>query len=80
MPARQGQICNYVGGMMPLARTAASRQRKADGRSAAIAGRAGSHEGYVAAVLLQRAVEEKFLLPGDAEALIAAAQASAVLR
>jgi len=81
MPFHKDQICNYVGGMLPFARTAAERKAAGDPRPS-LEERYGSHEGYVAAVrkAAARAVEEKFLLPVDAEALIAAAQSSAVLK
>ena len=81
MPFHKDQICNYVGGMLPFARTAAERKASGDPRLS-LEERYGSHEGYVAAVrkAAARAVVEKFLLSPDAEALIAAAQASAVLK
>ena len=77
----QGQICNYVGGMLPFARTAAERQANGDPRRS-LQERYGDHAGYVAAVAkaVARAVAEGFLLEADAAALTAAAQASAVLR
>jgi len=77
----QGQICNYVGGMLPFARTAAERQASGDPRRS-LQERYGDHPGYVAAVAkaAARAVAEGFLLEADAAGLIAAAQASAVLR
>jgi len=81
MPFHQGQICNYVGGMIPFARSAAERQARNDPRPS-LEERYGSHEGYVERVraAAARALEQKFLLPEDARALIEAAQASAVLR
>ena len=81
MPFHQGQICNYVGGMIPFARSAAERQARNDPRPS-LEERYGSHEGYVERVraAAARALEQKFLLPEDARALINAAQASAVLR
>ena len=81
MPFHKDQICNYVGGMLPFARTAAERKAAGDPRPS-LEERYGSHEGYVAVVrkAAARAVEEKFLLPVDAEALIAAARSSAVLK
>ena len=77
----QGQICNYVGGMLPFARTAAERQANGDPRRS-LQERYGDHAGYVAAVAkaAARAVAEGFLMEADAAALTAAAQASAVLR
>ena len=80
-PFHKGQICNYAGGMIPFARTAAERQANQDPRLS-LEERYGSHAGYVEAVkkAAARAVREGFLLEVDAAALIAAAQASAVLR
>jgi hypothetical protein len=77
----KGQICNYVGGMVPFARTAAERRANNDPRLS-LEERYGSHDGYVDKVraAAARAVEQKFLLPEDAQALIDAARASAVLR
>ena len=77
----QGQICDYVGGMLPFAKTAVQREALGDPRLS-LEERYGSHDGYVAAVTraTQRAQAAGFLLPEDAGALIRAAQASAVLR
>ena len=81
MPFHKDQICNYVGGMIPLARTAAERKANNDPRPS-LEERYGSHEGYVDRVAraAKRAVAEGFLLPEDAAALVDAAAASAVLR
>ena len=81
MPFHKGQICNYAGGMIPFARTAAQRQSNNDPRPS-LEERYGSHDGYVAVVkkAAARAVSEGFLLPEDATALITAADKSAVLR
>lgn len=75
------QICNYVGGMVPFARTAQERQTRGDTRRS-LEERYGSHDGYVAAVTraAARARAEGFLLAEDEAALIEAAKASAVLR
>ena len=80
-PFHQGQICNYVGGMIPFARTQAQRLTSGDPRLS-LEERYGSHDGYVAAVTqaAARAVARGFLLQADADALIALAQASQVLR
>ena len=80
-PFHQGQICNYVGGMIPFARTQAQRLASGDPRLS-LEERYGSHDGYVAAVAqaAARAVARGFLLQADADALIALAQASQVLR
>lgn len=76
-----GQICNYVGGMIPFARTEAERKASGDPRPS-LQERYGTHEGYVAAVrkAAERAQAEGFLLSDDAAALVRAAEASAVLR
>ena len=80
-PFHKNEICNYVGGMVPFARTAQERQANQDVRPS-LQERYGSHEGYVQAVrkAADRAMKEGFLLPEDAQALIQAADASAVLR
>ena len=80
-PFHQGEICNYVGGMVPFASTAAERQANNDTRLS-LQERYGSHDGYVQAVrkATERAMKEGFLLTEDAQALIDAAQKSAVLR
>ena len=80
-PFHQGQICNYVGGMIPFARTAAERKASGDPRLS-LEERYGSHDGYVAAVrkATERAMGAGFLLKPDAEKLIGQAQASKVLR
>jgi hypothetical protein len=80
-PFHQGQICNYVGGMVPFAKTAQERQATGDPRLS-LQERYTSHEGYVAAVrqASQQAMAAGFLLPDDAASLVQAAQASAVLR
>jgi len=77
----QGQICNYVGGMIPFARSAAERQASGDPRPS-LEERYRDHDGYVQAVAraAERAVGEGFLLDGDAAGLIRAAQSSAVLK
>jgi hypothetical protein len=80
-PFHQNEICNYVGGMVPFARTQAQRLAQSDSRLS-LEERYGSHEGYVKAVrqAADRAVKEGFLLPVDAAGLIEAAQKSQVLR
>ena len=81
MPFHKDQICDYVGGMIPFARTAEERRASSDPRPS-LQERYGSHDGYVAAVskAASRATAEGFLLQEDAAALIEAAKASAVLR
>jgi hypothetical protein len=80
-PFHKGEICNYVGGMVPFAKTAAERQAHGDTRLS-LQERYGSHEGYVQAVVkaTERAMKAGFLLKDDAQALIEAAAKSAVLR
>jgi len=80
-PFHQGQICNYVGGMLPFARTAQERHASGDPRLS-LQERYGSHEGYVAAVrkAAEKAQAQGFLLAEDAARLIKTAEASAVLR
>ena len=74
-------ICNYVGGIIPFARTVAERQATRDPRPS-LEERYGSHAGYVAAVrkAAARAVAQGFLLPEDAADLISLVEASHVLR
>lgn len=80
-PFHAGQICNYVGGMIPFARTKAEREAAGDPRLS-LEERYGSHDGYVAAVerAAARAQAAGFLLPQDAAGLIQAARDSRVLR
>lgn len=75
------QICNYVGGMIPFARTKAEREAARDPRPS-LEERYGSHEGWLAA--LQRSIDRAqaagFLLPEDGARLMNQAQQSKVLR
>ena len=77
----KGQICNYAGGMIPFATTRAQRVANGDPRLS-LEERYRDHEGYVEAVkrAAARAVGQGFLLTPDADALIAQAAASNVLR
>lgn len=79
-PFHEGQICNYVGGMIPFAKTQAERMTQNDPRPS-LEERYRNHAGYVAAVrkAAARAVVEGFLLQEDADALIAQADSSNVL-
>ena len=74
-----GQVCNYVGGMIPFAHTAAERSATGDPRLS-LQERYGSHDAYVAAVTAaaNNAVILGYLLPDDATSLIAQAAASNV--
>jgi hypothetical protein len=76
-----GKICNYAGGMIPFANTRAERLANGDPRLS-LEERYGTHAGYVDAVrkAAANAIEQGFLLPADAEGLIARAEASNVLR
>jgi hypothetical protein len=80
-PFHKDQICNYAGGMIPFARTAAERKAKNDPRPS-LEERYGSHEGYIKAVMQAtvRAISEGFLIEDDAKKLIAQARASKVLK
>jgi hypothetical protein len=80
-PFHQGQICDYVGGMIPFAKSTQDRQSRGDPR-ASLEERYGSHDGYVAAVrkAADKAMAQGFLLADDAEALVRAAAASNVLK
>jgi len=79
-PFHQGQICDYVGGMIPFAKTKDERDASHDPRLS-LEERYTDHAGYVAAVraAAAKAVAAGFLLQEDSEALIAQAGASAVL-
>jgi hypothetical protein len=76
----KGQLCNYVGGMIPFAHDRNARMLTGDPRPS-LQERYGTHDGYVAAVRIAaaKAVQSGFLLQPDADALIAQATTSAVL-
>jgi len=80
-PFHQGQICDYVGGMIPFAKTKAERLASGDPRLS-LEERYGNLDGYVKAVsaAAANAVAQGFLLQADADALIAQAAASNVLK
>ena len=77
----KGQICNYAGGMVPFAKTRAERMASGDPRLS-LEERYTSHDGYVEAVrrAATKAMSAGFLLQTDADALVAEAAASNVLR
>ena len=79
-PFHKDQLCDYVGGMIPFAKTKAQRLAIGDPRLS-LEERYKDHAGYVAAVTAaaDNAVAKNFLLPEDAKALIDQATASAVL-
>ena len=80
-PFHQGKACTYTGGMLPFAKTKAERLANNDPRPS-LEERYADHAGYVAAVkkAAANAVAQKFLLQKDADALVAAAEGSGVLR
>ena len=80
-PFHQGEICNYVGGMVPFAKTAAERKANGDPRLS-LEERYRDHDGYVEAVrkATERAVKAQFLLEADAQRLVKEAGESKVLR
>jgi hypothetical protein len=79
-PFHKDQICDYVGGMIPFAKTKSERLANGDPRLS-LEERYKDHAGYVNAVraAAAKAVASGFLLQADADALITAADASAVL-
>jgi hypothetical protein len=80
-PFHEGQICNYVGGMVPFVKTKADRVAANDPRLS-LEERYTDHAGYVAAVrkAAANAVAQGFLLQADADTLVTQAGASNVLR
>ncbi len=80
-PFHKGKLCTYAGGMVPFAKTRAERVASGDPRLS-LEERYTDHAGYVAAVkkAAAHAVAQGFLLQKDADALIAAADASNVLK
>jgi len=78
-PFHAGQVCNYVGGMVPFFKTKAQRLAAGDPRLS-LEERYGTHDGYVAAVTkaANRAFDRGYLLAADRDALIAQAVASDV--
>ena len=76
----QSQNCDYTGGYIPFAKTRQERLQNGDPRLS-LEERYGNHQGYVEAVkaAAANAVARGFLVQSDADALVAAAQASHVL-
>jgi Alpha/beta hydrolase domain len=66
-PFHAGQVCNYVGGMVPLAKTQKQRMDAGDPRPS-LEERYGTHAGYVAAVkkAADNAACQGYLLAGPA--------------
>jgi hypothetical protein len=77
----EGQILTNAGAFIPFARTRAERLTSGDPRPS-LEERYGTHERYVALVraAAERLVRGRYLLPDDADRLIAEAEASKVLR
>ena len=80
-PFHKDQNCDYVGGMIPFAKTKAERLASGDPRLS-LEERYKDHAGYVAAVqaAADKAVEQGFLLDEDAKQLVLDAGASQVLK
>ena len=78
-PFHAGQVCNYIGGMVPFFKTKAQRLAAGDPRKS-LEERYGTHDGYVAAVTkaANNAFDKGYLLAADRDALIAQAVASDV--
>jgi len=78
-PFHAGQVCNYVGGMVPFFKTKHQRLAAGDPRLS-LEERYGTHAGYVAAVTAaaNNAFNQGYLLAADRDALIAQAVASDV--
>jgi Alpha/beta hydrolase domain len=74
-----GQVCNYVGGMVPFAKTKAQRLAAGDPRPS-LEERYGTHDGYVAVVraAADNAACQGYLLAGPAAALMGAKCTSAI--
>ena len=70
-PCHAGQLCNYVGGMVPFFKTKAQRLAAGDPRLS-LEERYGTHAGYVAAVTVavHFAHNQGYLLASDRDALI----------
>ncbi len=77
----KGRGCGFEGGFIPFAKTKAERLATGDPRLS-LEERYRDHAGYVAVVkaAVQRLVQQRFLLPADAERLIRQAEESNVLR
>ncbi len=76
----KGGLCGFQGGYVPFARTRAERDVSGDPRLS-LEERYGTQEGYVCAVrrAADTLVRDRYLLPADAERLVAAAAKSALL-
>jgi hypothetical protein len=78
-PFHAGQVCNYIGGMVPFFKTKAQRLAADDPRKS-LEERYGTHDGYVAAVTAaaNNAFAKGYLLAADRDALIQQAVGSDV--
>jgi alpha/beta hydrolase family protein len=78
-PFHAGQVCNYVGGMVPFFKTKAQRLAAGDSRLS-LEERYGTHAGYVKAVTAaaNNAFNKGYLLAADRDALILQAEQSDV--
>jgi hypothetical protein len=76
----EGEECGLTGSFIPFATTRAAREAAGDPRPS-LEERYGDHAGYVAVVraAAARLVAARLLLQADADAIIAAADASPVL-
>ena len=77
----KGQMCAFTGGFIPFASTREERLAANDPRPS-LTERYGDQKGYLAAVraAADKAVQERFLLPEDAERLIEQASMSHILQ
>ncbi len=75
-----GGLCGFQGGYVPFARTSAQRNASGDPRLS-LEERYGTQEGYVCAArrAADSLVRDRYLLPADAERLVADAAKSALL-
>ena len=78
-PFHAGQVCNYIGGMVPFFKTKAQRLAASDPRKS-LEERYVTHDGYVAAVTAaaNNAFDKGYLLAADRDALIQGAITSDV--
>lgn len=76
----KGQICGFVGGFVPFARTKAERTTSGDARRS-LEERYGTQEGYVCSVrrAADALVRDRYLLRADADRMIAEAAAARLL-
>ncbi|MDQ2939263.1 MAG: alpha/beta hydrolase domain-containing protein, partial [Actinomycetota bacterium] len=79
-PFHAGQVCDYVGGMVPFFKTKQQRMAAGDPRLSLEERYKNSHAGYVAAVTAaaNNAFSKGYLLAADRDTLIAQAQGSDV--